>query len=70
MSDALTCLEMGNVFQRVGNQPAAADAYQHAINTSPTYARSYYCQANIERELGKQKVITEFHKLSPFKIPS
>ena len=53
MSDALIFLGMGTVFQEEGNYPAAADAYQRAIDIDPAFARNYYCQANLERELGK-----------------
>ncbi len=53
MSDVLACLEMGNVFHAEGNYPAAADAYQRAGDMDPSFARNYYCQANLDRDLGK-----------------
>jgi len=52
MSNALICLEMGNVFQEEGNHPAAADAYKRAMDIDPEYARTYFCQANLARKLG------------------
>jgi Tfp pilus assembly protein PilF len=63
MSDALICLEMGDFFQAEGNYPAAADAFQRAISIDPQFARSYYCQANLERELGKySESFTNYNK--------
>lgn len=54
MSNALVCLEMGDVFQREGNFPAAADAFTRAIKIDPEFARCYYCMGNLYREINEQ----------------
>lgn len=54
MSDVLVCLEMGNHFQDEGNYPAAAQAFKHAVNVDPSYARSYFCLGNLNRIMGEQ----------------
>lgn len=54
MSNALVCLEIGDVFQRERNFPAAADAFTRAIEIDPEFARCYYCMGNLYREINEQ----------------
>ena len=54
MSDALVCLQMGDVFMQEKNYPPAADAFKRAIDMDPGFARSYYCMGNLYREVKQQ----------------
>lgn len=61
MSDALVCLEVGNHFQSEGDYPAAAQAFSRAMSIDPQYARSFFCYANLNRELGQQAIALDHY---------